>query len=360
VASNHVLLVSRTAGINIHVLDGDTGEELWTLQTPTEVIPTTASTPGGFRLNMIGVAEDGVVYAANLTTSAGETDANAFRIYRWENSSSNAAPVEVYRGAPAAGRRFGDTFDVRGAGNDTQILLGNNSGAVEPDNTTVIMTTTDEGLSWTPNIIITPGVDDDFFRLGIAFGASNTFWGKVTAQPLRHVEFDLLTGVGTLLNTHSNVPNSSAAVSATSNLVAVMALENPDNLRFYQLNESGNELTLVDQELFATDNANLNGTGSADFGNNRLYVLDTNNGLLALEVGGGGSADAPVFGSVSATATSLTFTVTGAPNATYRIESTTDFDGWTNVQDVQVEADGSTEVTLNTSGDHRFYRAMAE
>ena len=362
-ASNHVLVVTRTGGAQIYVLDGDTGADLWRLQVPTEVIPTGASTPGGFRLNMLGVADDGVVYAANLTTGAGETDANSFRIYRWENDSSNSVPVEVYRGAPVAGRRFGDSFDVRGAGNDTQILLGNNnSGAVEADNITVIMTTADGGLSWTPNVITTPGVDDDYFRLGVGFGSSNTFWGKVTGQPIRQVQFDLTNGVGTLIQTYSNVLNSASAVAASSNLVAVLALENPDNVRLFELNAAGDQLNLIDQAFFATDNININGTGSADFGNDRLYVLDTNNGLLALKLNAVEDPDAvaATFGSVSGSATSLTFTLSGTAGASYRIESTTDFEEWSPVQTVQIEPDGSNTVTLNTSGNFRFYRAVAE
>ena len=361
--SNHVLVVTRTQGAQIYVLDADTGADLWRLQVPTEVIPTGASTPGGFRLNMLGVADDGVVYAANLTTGAGETDANAFRIYRWENDSSNSVPVEVYRGAPVAGRRFGDSFDVRGAGNDTQILLGNNnSGASEPDNITVIMTTADGGLSWTPNVITTPGVDDDYFRLGVGFGSSNTFWGKVTGQPLRQVQFDLTNGVGTLIQTYSNVLNSASAVAASSNLVAVLALENPDNVRLFELNAAGDQLNLIDQAFFATDNININGTGSADFGNDRLYVLDTNNGLLALKLNAVEDPDAvaATFGSVSGSGTSLTFTLSGTAGANYRIESTTDFEQWSPVQTVQIEPDGSNTVTLNTSGNFRFYRAVAE
>jgi hypothetical protein len=361
--SNHVLVVTRTGGAQIYVLDGDTGADLWQLQTPTDVIPTGASSPGGFRLNMLGVADDGAVYAANLTTGAGETDANAFRIYRWENDSSNSMPVEVYRGAPVAGRRFGDTFAVRGAGNETQILLGNNnSAAAEPDNITVIMTTTDAGLTWTPNVITTPGVDDDYFRLGIGFGSSNTFWGKVTGQPLRQVQFDLTTGTGTLLQTYSNVLNSASAVAASSNLVAVLALESPDDVRLFRQNAAGDQLTLIDQEFFATDNININGTGSADFGNDRLYVLDTNNGLLALKLNAVEDPDvvAAAFGAVSGNATSLTFTLTGTAGASYRIESTTDFSAWTPVQTVAIEPDGSNSVSLNTSGSFRFYRAVAE
>ena len=360
--SNHVLVVTRTGGAQIYVLDGDSGADLWKLQTPSEVIPTGASTPAGFRLNMLGVAADGAVYAANLTTGAGEADATAFRIYRWENDSSNSVPVEVYRGAPVSGRRFGDSFDVRGSGNDTQILLGNNSSASEPDNITVIMTTTDGGLTWTPNVITTPGVDDDYFRLGVGFGSSNTFWGKVTGQPLRQVQFDLTTGVGTLIQTYSNVLNSASAVAASSNLVAVLALENPDNVRLFELNTAGDQLSLIDQAFFATDNININGTGSADFGNDRLYVLDTNNGLLALKLNEveDPDAEAATFGSVSGSATTLTFTLNGTAGASYRIESTTDFDEWSPVQTVQIEPDGSNTVTLNTSGNFRFYRAVAE
>jgi hypothetical protein len=359
--SNHVVVVSRADGVKMHVLDGDTGDYLWEMQTPTDVIPTGASTPGGFRLNMVGVADDGAVYAANLTTGAGEGEANAVRIYRWENTGSNAVPVQVYFGAPAPGRRFGDTLDVRGSGNDTQILFGNNnSGAAEVDNTTVIMTTTDGGLSWTPNIITTFGVDDDYFRLGIGFGDGNTIWGKTSGQALYLVEFDLSTGIGTLLQTFTDVPLTGTAVAGRSNLVAVLTLENPDNVRFYELSGAGDAVTLVDQELFLVKNGNANGTGSIDFGGDRVYALDTNNGILAMRLGGGGSTQDPAtFGSVSGTGTSLTFTVTGTPNATYQLEGTSDFETWTNVQTVNIEGDGSNEVTIANNGDYRFYRAVA-
>ena len=42
---------------------------------------------------------------------------------------------------------------------------------------------------------------------------------------------------------------------------------------------------LVDQELFATDNANLNGTGAIDFGGGNVYALDSNNGIMAAVLG---------------------------------------------------------------------------
>ena len=354
--SNRVLVVSRTSGVNVHVVDGDTGADLGTLQAPTDVV--TGSNPAGFRLNMIGVADDGVVYGANL-----DTGGSSYAIYRWADDTTNSVPTVAWSGAPVAGRRFGDTFDVRGAGANTQILIGNNnSAAAEPDNQTVIMSTTDR-QTFTQNVITTPGVDDDYFRLGVAFGAGNTFYGKTTAQPLRHVGFDLATGVGTLLHTYSNVTASASAISVhpSSNLVAVLALENPDNLRIYESSAAGDSLTLVDQELFATDNANINGTGSADFANDRLYVLDTNNGILALKLGAPGTSPVTQFSNVRGTTNSISFTITGRANAGVRIQSTIDFGSWTDVQTVQTDATGRVDVTLTTPGDHhRFYRGLEQ
>lgn len=363
VSSNHVLLASRHDGAaHIYVLDGDTGAELWQMQVPTDIIPPTASTPGGFHLNMIGVADDGVVYGANLTTGAGSGNA-AYRIYRWENDGPDTMPVLVYEGAPIAGKRFGDTFDVRGAGNDTQILLGNNiAAAPEVDNSTVIMSTTDAGLSWTPNVIVTPGVSSEYFRLGVAFGSSNTFWGKTSGQPLHQVQFDLATGAGTLMQTFTNLPNLATAISVSSNLVAVLALETPDNLRVYELTATGDDLTLRDQEFFLANNDNGNGTGSVDFGTNRVYAVNTHNGLVALELTGntGTNEEPATFGSVTSDGNSLTFTVTGTPNATCQLEGTSDFATWTNVQTLNIENDGSNQVTVANSGPYRFYRAVAQ
>ena len=84
--TGHVLLVSRsgtsggpasTGGIAI--LDGNTGAFLGTMD-----VSQSAGGLGTYHLNMIGVAEDGVIYACNLTTSA----TVAFQIYRWQNESA--------------------------------------------------------------------------------------------------------------------------------------------------------------------------------------------------------------------------------------------------------------------------------
>jgi hypothetical protein len=258
-------------------------------------------------------------------------------------------------------RRWGDTLAARGAGADTQLLAASNVSAGESNAVVSVFTTTD-GANFQAIPITTLDVNDDAFRLGIAFGSSNTFWGKATTHPLRQVAFDLDSGAGTVLRTITNTPSLSGPLGtlAESNLVALIAFENPENVRLYDTSGTGDELPLIDQELLPSDNANVNGTGAVAIGANRVYVLDTNNGIQAYALSGGTSAAAPSFSSPARTANGFTVTLTGTPNASYRIEGTSDFSAWTPVQTVTVGAGGTAQVTDDSTQPYRFYRAVAE
>jgi hypothetical protein len=311
---------------------------------------------GTFTLNAVAVSDDGVVYASNLDTGGA-----AYAIYRWENDTTNAVPSVAWSGPPVSARRWGDTLAARGAGTETQLIAASNVTASESNNVVSVFTTAD-GANFQAVPITTENVNDDAFRLGIAFGSSNTFWGKATTHPLRQVEFDLATGIGTVLRTITNTPSSSAplGVLSESNLVALVAFENPENVRLYDSSVAGEELALVDQELLPTDNANINGTGNVAFGTNRVYVLDTNNGIQAYALSGGTTATAPAFSSPARTASGFSATLTGTPNASYRIEGTSDFTAWTTVQTATVGANGTVQVTDNSAEPYRFYRAVAQ
>ena len=95
---------------------------------------------------MVGVADDGAVYAGNLTTAGTTT---AFKLYRWANDSSNTVPTVAYSGDPGAGnnQRWGDTLDVRGAGTNTQVILASRNGNV------VAVLTTANGTTFTSKLI---------------------------------------------------------------------------------------------------------------------------------------------------------------------------------------------------------------
>ena len=89
-------------------------------------------TGGTFPLSLIGTAEDGAVYAGNLSTSAIFPN---YKLYRWDNDAPETIPTLVFEGDPGLSdpdadnaQRWGDTMDVRGAGQNTQILLGSRAG----------------------------------------------------------------------------------------------------------------------------------------------------------------------------------------------------------------------------------------
>src|SRR5262245_24893646 len=147
--TGHLLVVDRSTAYStpttcdVHVLDGETGAYIGKLDNN--------STFGGgspnFVLNLIGVADDGAIYVANLTTST--TSAPETRIYRWADEASPETLVSPNGSFPnddpssgntnASQKRWGDTMTVRGAGTNTQILLANRGTLVclyTPDDAT--------------------------------------------------------------------------------------------------------------------------------------------------------------------------------------------------------------------------------
>ncbi len=270
-----LLIASRAPGPGIYVLDGQTGADLYQLGLGSIV------TGGTFVLNRIGTSDDGKVYAANLAQNGED-----FRIYYWSAAIANDPPQLAYAGNPTPGstNRWGDTFDVRGSGNGIQIIAGSRQGKV-----VALFTTADDGATFQATPITVSDAVNGSLGLGLAFGAGNTFWGKGDgSNTLRQVQFDPGTSNGTTLHSFSTTAytaNAPLAISVMSNLLGSISVENPDNVRLYTLYDLAQPPVLVDQELFPTDNDNINGTASLDFGGGVLYALDSNNGIVALTVG---------------------------------------------------------------------------
>jgi hypothetical protein len=351
--SNHVLVVSRTGSVDIHVLDGDTGADLWTMNAPSDIV--TGSNPGGFRLNMVDVADDGVVYAANLTTGASDTF--PFTIYRWDDDGTNSLPVVAFTGG-LNGERYGDNLTVRGSGVDTQIIAASRFG------TAVTIFTTADGINFFPTTIDYLDAAPGNFGLGVAFGEGNTFWGKALgeATTLRHVDFDLGSGTGTILQSYTNFSTlvAAIAVNTSSNMLAGLSFETPDNVRLYDLSDTNNPV-LIDQDFFPTDNSNINGTGAIAFAGDRIYALDSNNGILALKLNVGTSTgEAASFSAPSVSGDIFSFTLTGTANASYKVQYSTDLEAWTDLKTVTAGGDGKATVTDTAGEQYRFYRAVAE
>jgi hypothetical protein len=350
-ANGNVLVVGRTDGNKAYVLSGATGEELRTLNVDSSIV-----FGGTFAVNMVGVADDGAVYVCNLTTDG---TATPFNLYRWANDAADTLPELVFTGDPGNGtaNRWGDSFDVRGAGNGTQLLAASRNGKA------VAVFTTADGAQFTATTLNVEDAADGNFGLSVAFGAGNTFFGKANGQSLRHVGFDLGAGTGTTLHNYAtDFPTAVATIAwdGENQFLAGVAIENPDNVRLYDVADTGNPV-LIDQEFLAADNANINGTGQAAFGGGRLFVLSSNNGIVAFDVKRPTPSTPPTLAEVKVVANSLEFAINGQAGASYGVQSTPDFKAWDNVPGVTVNGpSGKATIPLAGGANAVFYRAVVK
>ena len=269
---------------NIYVLAATNGQDLFQLNTAG--LPTGGV--NGWALDQIGVADDGVVYGANLVVEGG----TAFDIVSWSAVSGSATLNYAYGGSSGAdpgngsGDRWGDTMAVRGAGVNTEILLGSYSG------TNVVLFTTGDGINFTPNLIPMAGPPAGFCSLGIAFGAGDTFWAKGGHNyNLRQVSFNRSTWTGTVLQTYlagTQVPNdlTGLGVDAAANILGGVCFNDiPNDLQLYELSGNTNPPALFNQAFFASNNANAQENAVTTLKGGLGFSLNVNNGLVAITYG---------------------------------------------------------------------------
>ena len=280
-ATTNLLLASRdqVSGFNVVSLNPLTGAENYFLNT-------NGISGGTFPINMIRAANDGAVYAANLTTAANTT---AYRVYRWSDDNSATVPTLSFAGDPgfgvAPGLRWGDNLALRGAGNDTQILLASATGT-----NVALLTTADGGLSFTSQIIPVSSVESGFAQYGLSFGpGTNTFWAKNRGTNLYLVTFDINTLTGSPAFTYSNTPFLFRAIAADSSnrWLAGVANESPDTMRLFDVSALTNPPVLADQEILGTAKGLTDATVPADstfWANQYVFTLDPFNGISAFSI----------------------------------------------------------------------------
>ncbi|MEW6156518.1 MAG: immunoglobulin domain-containing protein, partial [Verrucomicrobiota bacterium] len=283
--TGNIIFVDRAAGGGgspdisggIYVLNGVTGEDVGSLSV-------NGMGGGAFADLAVGVADDGVVYVGNLVTD-GTT--SPFKLYRWPSDSTLDDPVLVFSGDPGNGKpqRWGDTMDIRGVGASTQILLGTRPAGGNAGTYVAILTTLD-GVNFTATTLSTD-VTDGASGGGIAFGAGDTFWAKNLDVPLRQFRFDLATGLAQTMHSFGGdvLPASRnlepLAVDVGKNLLGIVEMvSGVDRVRLYDIADLSKAPVLLDMKDFAVDFQNGTTTkGYLDFGGDRLYVHNMNNGL---------------------------------------------------------------------------------
>ncbi|HNQ88153.1 MAG TPA: immunoglobulin domain-containing protein [Verrucomicrobiota bacterium] len=337
--TDNLILVSRTAGNQIAVLNAATGEHRHFLETKDDQGAEIIAGAGGdvtFPVNMVGVSEDGVVYVGNLATSG-------FAIYRWANDGPGTIPSASWvLGLEELNpqQRWGDTFDVRGRGNSTQILLGSRYGR-----TLALLTTFDEGATFYATPMDVAEAADGDFGLGLAFGAGDTAWGTAVGRAVSLLNFDATAMTASVARTFdaTAMPLGLTVldIDAVNHLLAGVALEVPDNIQLYDIAETETGPVLLDQELLLRDVTNGNGTGSVDFGGGRLYTLDSNNGLQAFTLDLNPQPPAsPTLSSSRVSGGDFEFTLVGEAGVTYLIQRSRDLRTWDVLPSIEVTLEG--------------------
>ena len=293
--TGHLIIVNRfpLGAESIVIIDALTGTNVGTLDLCCPALGGSAN----FVYSLVGIADDGAIYVGNLTTSSTLV---TFNLYRWASETNSQTLVysgDPRNGSPAANStRWGDTLAIRGAGTNTQVLLGTQSGTLA-----AILRPTDDTMATFTATTLQTDVPAGGIGYGLTFGAGNTFWGKdATAEgrPLYRLSFDLNAGTATTLQAYPvhTFPGRIGPITVlvNSNLLgAIEMLTETDRVRLYDISTLTNPPVLLDREEYYTNAPNNIFSGSVAFGDGRLYALNSENGILAFNLVSGSAALAP-------------------------------------------------------------------
>ena len=334
--TGNILLASRSHGqTNIYVLNGETGEFLYTLQPPAG-----GYVGGTFTLSQVAVTENGTVYACNLTDDGSVTP---LRLYKWFGDLETEQAQLVWEGNPAGpsgpSLRWGDAMVVRTASGADEVILSSRTGAL------LSLIQPDFGMTFPAVVCDVTDAPSNGFRIGLAAQGTDTIWGKMIGLPLLEAHSDFSSGVGTPLHSFPGLNSMGPiGVNPEGNLLAGVFIDTPDHLRLFDISTPGS-IVAVDTEFFPTDNANGNSTGGVAFGNGKVYALDSNNGLIAMNLNTACLPD------------KLTIETSGSNvilrwnRPTYHLESTTTLgSGWTPIT-------GASPKTVPATG-NKFFRLV--
>lgn len=188
----------------IYVLDSVSGQILGALSTNGIM-----NDDGGTGVGCIvtaGVADDGAIYVMNQINNNQVT--NISKIYRWPTANVNAPnfnenPTVAFSNKLEVAERTAQTMDVRGAGTNTQIIVGSSSvGANVPGTNCWIFTTTN-GTNFVDHRLYFPGITSANFNDGIAFGPGNTFFAKQVGKALLFLSWDPNTYAGSVIRIYN-------------------------------------------------------------------------------------------------------------------------------------------------------------
>jgi hypothetical protein len=307
--TGNLVLVSRTGGNNVRILNGATGADLGGLDL-------TGVSGGTFAVNMTGVADDGSIYVANLAIFNATTNPTPlFKVYRWNDEASGltTAPLVAYSGTPGA-QRIGDSFAVNGGNGVTPLQFAAAGSAILNNANTTIGSNFAIGQLDFNNTAVQYGLiagttsagdaNSNDYRLGITWLDNDTVIGNRGTNG-RVTTFDPVTQTAVL---DSTVPLGGAARRALDYAVIggvpMLAVidSNSSNVAVFNVTDPGNPILMASATTTTgTLAGNVNGTGSVAWGaitgtTARLYAMSSNQGIQAFDFSFGPLAATTTYG----------------------------------------------------------------
>jgi hypothetical protein len=279
----------------VHILNANTGNLITDLNT-------NGIAGGSWADYAVGVADDGVVFVCNHV-QVSTNNSTPFKIYRWDSVSSVNPPTVAFSANLLPNQRYGATMDVRGAGANTEILIGSKIGGAATTGTNVVIFNTTDGLTFNTNVIACTNAGGANFSDGIAFGTNNTFWAKTVGGPLLFMSYDLTARTAKTLGVYNSTNLAGyanlgpLAVDNVNHLLAAMEVTGgSERLWLFDITDPTQPpLLLKIQPITAANNANSTApAGFLDFGGGKVFAHVVNNSLAAFTVDAQ-STPAPFF-----------------------------------------------------------------
>jgi len=262
-ATDHLLVVSRSGGLRIVILDAATGDSLGLLDM-------TGVSGGLFPLNEIAITRDGQIFGANLVLDASTSNV---KVYRWADESST--PEVVFDGTIDA-KRYGDAVGVSGTGTDVYFYL---SGSTNDQ----VAKFAYNGTKLDAPSLLVHGVSG-LARGGIAeIQGEDSLWVNGYGTPASKIG-NVDGAVGTQLP-EEEVPHSTMDLDFFDFQGIKLLTVGPDDGEvFYvvDVSDAANPRSLVKTDSLGS-NTNLNKTGFVTYDTRRynLIVMSSNNAIVS-------------------------------------------------------------------------------
>ena len=282
-------VVARNGGPKIVVHNITKGDSILTLPKP-------AVDKGYFPLNVVGAAEEGDIFVSNMTLNA--KAGSEFTVYRYLTSSTkpDSHKVVISYTSDEATARMGDAISVYGKLNDNSLKI---YAGIANLNKFVVFSTTDNGNTFTPNVIT---ISDENIKGIVPYVApfdDSTYIFKVYGKPFVRVHKNgeiletMPTAIGTTNATTVNVFSKKGRKYIVTYLCDYFGNTNPPNEKalIFDVTDGLEDAVLVGQTPSLGTNKNGNATGNVTVVSNLnkysetetddfdIYLIGTNNGI---------------------------------------------------------------------------------